>query len=97
MSVLNLLMQEMAVTEAWQRKGSAECNEKQAGWLKRKHLWLAFREYKVQVLFVMLHMLPMIQKNLMPPFQGSENCDSKLIGVGVTPCTKYMVSHLVTH
>jgi len=28
-------MQEMAVTEAWQLKESADCNEKQAGWLKR--------------------------------------------------------------
>jgi len=25
----------MAVTEAWQLKGSADCNKKQAGWLKR--------------------------------------------------------------
>jgi len=28
-------MPEMAVTEARQLKGSADCNEKQAGWLKR--------------------------------------------------------------
>jgi len=35
MSFLNLLIQEMAVTKAQQWKGSADCNEKQAGWLKR--------------------------------------------------------------
>ena len=33
-SFLSLLIQEMAVTEAWQLKGFADCNEKQAGWLK---------------------------------------------------------------
>jgi len=35
MSFLSLLVEEMAVMEAWQLKVSADCNEKEAGWFKR--------------------------------------------------------------